>query len=85
MEFSNEEKTDLLVSYIRAFRNAQNAIQLYQDLYPERRIPNAKIFHRLERNLREHGSFSKPNKRKATSTLEGGDNEINVLGIFFNL
>lgn len=83
MKFSNEEKADMLFIYARAFRNAKNAVQMYADSYPEKRIPNCKIFARLERNLREHGSFEKPQKRSSTTTLEGGEGETNVLGIIF--
>lgn len=83
MQFSNDEKTDMMFVYARAFRNATNALQMYQNLYPERRTPNPKIFARIERRMREHGSFNKPQKRSSTVTREVGEDETNVLGIVF--
>jgi Helix-turn-helix domain (DUF4817) len=84
MKFSNEEKVDMLFVYARAFRNANNAAQLYAELYPERRIPNSKLFAKLERNLLQYGSFESPQRRNATVTLEGGVGETNVLGIILH-
>lgn len=83
MEFTNDEKVDMIFVYAKCMRNPNNAIQLYANLYPEKRVPNARYFAKLERNLREYGSFSIPKKRNATTTLEGGENEINVLGMIF--
>lgn len=83
MDFTDEEKVNMIFVYARCMRNSNNAVQLYANLYPERRVPNARYFAKLERNLREHGSFSKLKKRKETATLEGSENEINVLGMIF--
>jgi len=83
MEFTNEEKVDMIFIYARCLRNSKNAVQSYENLYPGRRVPNARYFVKLERNLREHGSFNRPKKRKETVTLEGGENEVNVLGMIF--
>lgn len=80
MKFSNEEKVDMIFVYARAFRNADNAVRIYRELYPERRIPDRKIFARLEHSLREHGTFENPQKRKLSITAEGGECETNVLG-----
>lgn len=80
MQFTNNEKMDMIFVYARCLRNSVNAVELYADLYPGRRAPNPRTFANLERNLREHGSFQKPRKRAETVTLEGGENEINVLG-----
>ncbi|CAH0555137.1 unnamed protein product [Brassicogethes aeneus] len=80
MKYTNEEKVDMLFVYARAFRNAKNAAETYANLYPEKQVPDTKIFARLEKNLRELGMFEKPKKRKPTVTEEGGEEETNVLG-----
>lgn len=82
-EFTNNEKTDMIFVYARCLRNINNAIQMYAELYPERRAPNPRFFAKLERNLREQGSFKKPCRRSETVTAVGGDNEINVIGNFY--
>lgn len=62
--FSNEEKTDMFVVYIRNQRNPLAALREYTALYPERRLPHRTLFAKLERSLRQNGSFSiKPRKR----------------------
>lgn len=80
MEFTNDEKVDMLFTYARCMRNSNNALQCYAEMYPERRAPQVRYFAKLERKLREHGSFNKIPHRSATVTVEGGENEINVLG-----
>lgn len=85
MEFSNDEKLDMLFVYARCMRNQNDAVEIYTDLYPGRRIPNARYFAKLERHLREYGCFNKPKNRSTTVTLEGGEGEINVLGKFILL
>ena len=83
MEFTNDEKVDMLFIYAKCLRNPNNAIQMYRNTYPDRRIPSARYFGRLERTLRKNGSFIRPRHRNPTVALEGGENEMNVLGILF--
>ncbi|KAL1492880.1 hypothetical protein ABEB36_011054 [Hypothenemus hampei] len=70
--FSNDEKTDMLFIYIREWRNTTRALQVYENLYPDRRTPHLKIFSRLEKNLREHGSFKVKSAKTQNVTVEGG-------------
>ena len=58
MPFSNKEKRDMIRVYYCSHRYATTASERYLEMYPER--PHRTIFLTLDRNLAEHGSFSKP-------------------------
>ena len=55
--FSNEEYADMHLFYGQAMGNAAEARRLYQQHFPNRHIPDRKTFERVDRNLREIGSF----------------------------
>lgn len=61
-KFNNEEKYDMLQSYILAHKNSRNAANHYLELYPDRRQPHETLFRRLEVNLKTYGAFSKPKR-----------------------
>ncbi|XP_071056990.1 uncharacterized protein [Onthophagus taurus] len=77
MNYENFEKFDMLECYILQNKSSELAAELYFNRYPERRQPNAKIFSRLEKNLKTFGSFKKP--RPKSYYKENEDEEINVL------
>lgn len=52
--FTHDEKVDMLLIYGETQKNSRRAVQLYADRYPERIVPNLKIFARLELTLREN-------------------------------
>lgn len=73
--FSNEEKLDLLVCYIRNRRDANRAANNYLSDYPDRRQPNKRYFATLVMNLLEFGSFEKP-RSKNYQTDENRDMNV---------
>lgn len=58
--FSNMEKRDMLRIYYSSNRNSRISCEQYLIQYPERVQPHENIFARLDKNLVEFGSFSKP-------------------------
>lgn len=60
VNFSNEEKFDMLYCYMLSRRNCVEAEHMYLNNYPERRQPGKSIFRRLIANIKEYGSFKKP-------------------------
>lgn len=57
MEFSNEEMADMHFCYGLANGVSLFAQRLYQERFPNRRIPVPRTFDSLHRRLRENGSF----------------------------
>lgn len=55
MEFTFEEKTDMLKLYFINGSDSNTALNEYVRLFPNRRIPHRTLFHRLEENLRQYG------------------------------
>lgn len=55
--FSNEEYADMLLAYGRANCNAREARRIYQERYPDRRIPHHETFSTTYRRLRETGNL----------------------------
>lgn len=80
MEFTNNEKLDMVEVYFLSNRNGSAASIAYQDKYPDRRAPNRKYFKKLIENLAANGSFVK--KRQRVSTVTTDEFEINVLAYF---
>lgn len=58
MEFTNEEFTDMHFFYGMANGNSYEALRLYRDNFPNRRMPTAQIFERIHRRLRETGQLT---------------------------
>lgn len=55
MEYTYNEYADMHLMYGRAFCDAVEARRLYQDMFPNRRIPDRKTFERIDQRLRETG------------------------------
>ena len=63
MEFTNEEKRDMVKLYYKNDRNSVKTSEVYLNSYPERRQPHRTLFKLLDRNLAEYGSFEKPRQK----------------------
>lgn len=55
MDFPFNEQTDMLLVLGYCQGNCRESVRVYQERYPNRRIPNHKTFARIERRLRETG------------------------------
>lgn len=80
MEFTNNEKLDMVEVYFLCNRNCSAANIAYQQRYPDRRVPNRRYFKKLIVNLAANGSFVKPRQR--VSTVVTDEFEIDVLAYF---
>lgn len=56
--FSNEEYADMLLAYGSANCNAREARRVYQERYPDRRLPHHETFSATYRRLRETGNLN---------------------------
>ncbi|KMQ82698.1 hypothetical protein RF55_22113 [Lasius niger] len=59
MVWSNNEMTDMHLMYGLAHGNAVRARLLYAETFPNRRLPERKMFQRIDERLRNMGSFKK--------------------------
>ena len=57
-EFTFDEYAEMLLIYGEAHRHGRRARLLYAERFPHRRVPSRTIFARLERRLRERGTFT---------------------------
>nr|CAH7754986.1 unnamed protein product [Callosobruchus chinensis] len=57
MSYSFEELTDMLSIYGEAKNNGRQAVRLYEQKFPNRRIPNHSTFASIEMRLRETGNL----------------------------
>lgn len=63
--FSNEEYADILFYYGVARGNAEQARREYAEIFPDRRLPDARVFSRTFRRVRVRGTFERyQGKRK---------------------
>ena len=76
MNFTNNEKRDMLEIYYASQRNAKLSSEAYLQRYPERRQPHRTSFLLLHRNLGEFGAFTKGRRRYNKQTVE---NEEDIL------
>lgn len=56
-EFTNAEMADMHIVYGEVHCNGRAACRLYAERYPNRRVPNYRMFASLHRNLCEYGAF----------------------------
>lgn len=57
MDFTFQEQADIHIMFGRAFGNCTEARRLYEEAFPNRRVPHRTVFARVDRNLREKGKF----------------------------
>ncbi|GBP11268.1 hypothetical protein EVAR_92812_1 [Eumeta japonica] len=53
--FTNEEYADIMMAYGRADGNAREARRIYEERFPNRRLPSRSTFQNTYRRLRETG------------------------------
>ena len=56
-EYANVEKADMHLVYGATSGNARAAQALYAERFPNRRVPDCRLYERLYRQLRETGTF----------------------------
>ncbi|GFX94247.1 hypothetical protein TNCV_4292921 [Trichonephila clavipes] len=56
-DFPKSEKVVMHLMYGAANGNDREALRLYQERFPSRRMPNHRIFQQLHQQLCENGSF----------------------------
>lgn len=79
--YTHNEKVDMLLIYGEARKNGLLARRLYAERYPERNLPNYKLFSRLENNLRQNpNAFLRKKLREKTVTTD--ENVANILNYF---
>lgn len=57
MNYTFEEQADIHLFYGRAWGNAAEAKRLYEEAFPNRRVPCERFFVSVDRSLRERGKF----------------------------
>lgn len=73
---NNNELTDMLQVFFECNKNRLQAVRRYSARFPDREVPDSKIFQRIEKNLRNYGSFTKPKTQKRKFSE---DKELDVL------
>lgn len=56
--FTSEEYADMLLAYGRANTNSRDARRIYQETYPNRRVPSHQTFASTYRRLRTTGNLN---------------------------
>lgn len=58
LPYTNAEMTDMILVYGYCQGNGRKSVRVYQERYPNRRVPNHQTFAAVERRLRETGTFA---------------------------
>nr|CAI5842309.1 unnamed protein product [Callosobruchus analis] len=73
MSYSFDEMTDMLLIYGEAKNNGRQAVRLYEQKFPNRRIPHHSTFASIEMRLRETGNlrikWNNAGRQRATRTV----------------
>lgn len=85
MVFSNEEKRDMVRIFYLCQLNESRAAEMYLEQYPERHQLSPRLFLKLDRQLRDSGSFGKDrNKYGSKITEEEEAHVLNQVCFFLN-
>lgn len=68
-QFANNELRDMICVYAQENYNGRAAVRRYAELYPNRMVPNRRIFQRLFTQLGETGSFYVKNRGGRPKTI----------------
>lgn len=68
-EYTNEEYADMLLAYGAAQCNAREARRIYQERFPNRRLPDRNTFVSTYRRLRETGNLNAREPRNSARQL----------------
>lgn len=69
--YTNEQYADMHFLYGQAVGNAARARRLYQEQFPERRVPDSRTFVQVHRRLRETGTFQVIAKEGRPIAIQG--------------
>lgn len=67
--YTNEEYADIIMAYGAAHSNAREARRIYQERYPNRRLPDRDTFATTYRRLRETGNLNAREPREPLRQL----------------
>lgn len=73
MEYTNQEKLELVKCFLNINKNSILAAQVYSERFPERQVPSRKFIYKIMKNLNNYGSFTvkrKPRESKITEEEE---------------
>jgi hypothetical protein len=82
MPFSYEEYADMHLVYGFCNCNTTAAVEEYRLRYPQRRIPDRRVFTRVHQHLREKGSFPSVNRhaeRQVPQNVEDDEHIIDMV------
>lgn len=80
MQFTNEEYADIVLMYGEARCSSSEARRLYQERFPNRRLPHVRVFSRTFMRLRETGSvLQRPCPRERGVAREGEQEVLDLL------
>lgn len=77
MNYSNQEKLDMIEIYFQCRRNGEEALRQYRQRFPNRPQFHRTYFRRLAQNLGEFGSFTRPRQN-----LGDDQSQVVVLAFF---
>lgn len=75
---SQQEKVEMILIYVESRRDAEQAILVYAERFPDRRTPSRASFYRVIKQFSEEGSVQ-PKKRRCRRTATDEDREVAVL------
>nr|CAI5821831.1 unnamed protein product [Callosobruchus analis] len=77
MSYSFKEMTDMLLIYGEAKNNGRQAVRLYEQKFPNRRISNHSTFARIGMRLRKTGNLrikmNNAGRQRTTRTIRVGE------------
>ncbi|CAG9570580.1 unnamed protein product [Danaus chrysippus] len=59
-QYTNAEYLDMVYAYARANESLRGAINLYREMFPNRRVPTASVILNANQRLRDFGQFRVP-------------------------
>lgn len=70
MEYSKQEKLDMVECFFNSNKNSTLAVQLYEERFPERQVPSRKLISKIMKNLNNYGSFTVKRKQRESKITE---------------
>ena len=77
--FSRQERVDILECFLANRKSPALAIREYRARFPDRVVPERKIFYKIYKDLRQHGSIDIKNKRKKVRHVLTEDKQLDIL------
>src|ERR1700712_1801278 len=79
---SNEDYLNLVLIHGECDRVVNRTIRCFQQRYPDRPKPTKDTLYRIQKNLKDYGSFQKKVTNKARPVTKKEDNMVNVIAYF---